>query len=95
MIPLAVVQPDDPPRIFSDVHGRVFRRTGYCCRCGECCINPDAPGGMCPLWREAGGVGECSERMSPYYLAGCVDWPSKPEHLLGKPSCTYRFERVG
>lgn len=80
-----------------------WRRTGECCRCGDCCkgqfetgeADPAVNGGYCTLFRWAApGEGFCSDRSHPYYLRGCCDWPTKPEHLLDKPRCSYRFEPV-
>lgn len=88
---------EEPEREF--VSGGVrWKRTGHCCRCGECCRgNPftGLNGGYCPLFRwVAEREGECADRKHWYYLAGCCEWPSKPEHLLDKPECTYSFSRV-
>lgn len=93
----SAVTTDEPPREFVLVDGRTVRRTGYCCRCGECCHTGDpfsgADEGPCALFRWVGPtLGACADRHNAYYLSGCVDWPSKPEHLIGKPSCTYQFE---
>lgn len=52
---------------------------------------------MCPLYRlklADGQPGCAGHGTDPFYLAGCVDWPSKPEHIADKPLCTFRFERV-
>jgi hypothetical protein len=89
MPPLPILQPE-PPRQFGQ-----YLRTGYCCRCGDCCKGNPFTGetsGYCPLYREAEGLGECSDRTSAYYQGGCIDWPQKPEHLIPYPDCTYRFE---
>lgn len=82
------------------MEGVTWKRTGDCCRCGECCEsgNPftGQAGVPCPLLhRTADGLTACSDRSHPYYLSGCNVWPSKPEHIVNYPSCTYRFERVG
>lgn len=82
-----------------------WRRIGECVRCGECCIgDPGAfPGRLpvvqdyCPGFRwvdEAARIGECVERDSWYYLHGCITWPTKPEHIVDKPHCSFRFERL-
>lgn len=76
-------------------------REGECNRCGECCksgdpfngeegMNPQFPG-VCPLYRELNGVGECTNRQHHYYLNGCAVWPSQPEHIQDYPSCSYTF----
>jgi hypothetical protein len=75
-------------------------REGECCRCGECCVGdpgredmtrPAPVEGYCPLYRIVDGVGACSDRQHPYYLAGCNVWPSQPSHIADKPSCSYTF----
>lgn len=78
--------------------GKLYRREGECCRCGECCRgNPfDGPDTeYCPLfrWLEE-GVGECTDREHPYYLNGCNVFPSHPGQIADKPSCSYRFVEV-
>jgi hypothetical protein len=81
----------------------VFIRTGECCRCGECCQGDPFLGemgepeieGACPLLTLLpDGLHACSDREHPYYLSGCNIWPSHPDQISDKPSCTYKFERV-
>lgn len=76
-------------------------RSGECCRCGECCSGdpfngeegPAVVPEACPLYRIIGGHGHCSGYgVHPYYLNGCNVWPSHPNQIMDKPSCTYRFE---
>src|SRR5574341_1295129 len=91
--------PEEPPRVFIDSSGRAWLRLGYCCRCGECCrgdpFDSDSGREYCPLFRWADEkIGECTDRQHSYYLAGCIDWPTKPENIVDKPLCTYRFESV-
>lgn len=92
-------------RIFShDEDGSVtiYERSGYCCRCGECCVGDPFDGeegepaveGYCPLFRMQGLLGSCSNREHPYYLSGCNVWPSHPNQIEDKPSCTYKFKVV-
>jgi hypothetical protein len=83
---------------------RQYRRIGVCCRCGECCRTGDPVGDgsnvvrgevACALYREdEREEGRCTDRRHPYYLSGCNVWPSKPEHIADKPSCTYSFVEV-
>lgn len=73
----------------------MWQRAGECCRCGECCRgNPftGEPDGWCPLARmEADAKVTCTDREHPYYLAGCVVWPTHPAQIADKPSCSYTF----
>lgn len=75
-----------------------WRREGTCNRCGACCKSGDpftgSPHAPCPIYREVDGVGACSDRTHPYYLAGCNVWPSKPEHIADYPTCSYFFVLV-
>lgn len=91
----------EEPREFTDVQGRRWLRTGYCCQCGECCEgNPFVTGpakaeGMCPIFKWlAPGLGECTDRHNDYYLKACRHWPSKPIHIANRPRCTYKFARI-
>lgn len=91
-LPLISLDAEEPPVRFGE-----FLRTGYCCRCGDCCRGNPYTGsveGHCPHYAVRSGLGECMDRQGAYYLAACKDWPSKPEHLLEHPKCTYRFERT-
>lgn len=93
------VYPAEAPRVVTSADGAAWRREGYCCRCGDCCRG-DATGGArtpdCPNLRvDDEGVASCADRAGAYYLAGCVDWPSKPEHVAPHAACTYVFTRVG
>lgn len=27
----------------------------------------------------------------PYYMSGCIEWPTVPGHIENFPSCTYSF----
>jgi hypothetical protein len=89
--------------------GSRWRRTGHCCRCGQCCEGDPFSGeegtpavaGMCPVFRwetaptaDSPGIGACSNREHRYYLGGCNAWPSLPEHIEDKPLCTFRFQRI-
>jgi hypothetical protein len=56
--------------------------------------------GYCPLfeWRGdkegfcIGHIGAVpAGKENPYYLSGCIAWPSDPLHIADKPSCTYSF----
>jgi hypothetical protein len=75
-------------------------RSGECNRCGDCCKgqfetgieDPTVNGGYCTLFRWAApSIGACMDRQSAYYRKGCCDWPTKPEHLVAHPRCSYRF----
>lgn len=90
--------------IGTDPDGVQWMRSGDCCRCGECCMGDPSSGelgeavveGYCPLFRWlSAGVGDCSDRLHEVYLRGCNVWPSIPQHIEDKPSCTYTFRRVG
>jgi len=80
----------------------VFERKGYCSRCGECCKGDPFNGeeghaiieGYCPLFDLLEGKGHCTDRQHPYYLNGCNVWPTHPDQLADKPSCTYSFTLV-
>lgn len=82
----------------------VYVRTGECCRCGECCrtgdpfagaLGPPAIEGACPLLAlMPDGRHACTDRENPYYLSGCVIWPTHPDQIIDKPGCSYTFERV-
>jgi hypothetical protein len=94
------VYPDESPREHVDHDGTRWRRTGYCCRCGACCVGDPYTGASdvpCPhLVADAGdGLPGCVDRQGAYYLSGCVSWPSVPGHVAHIAECTYRFERVG
>lgn len=89
---------------FVQADGTVWERSGECCRCGECCKGDPFNGELgeapvcdyCPLFRWLqDGRGSCSDRKHPYYLSGCVDYPTRPEQITDKPSCSYTFARVG
>lgn len=73
-----------------------WRRVGYCCRCGECCIDGD--GTPCPIYklfrREPNGTATCTDRNHPFYLGGCNTFPVRPVDVEPFPSCTYSFEQV-
>jgi hypothetical protein len=81
---------NEPEQICKQHDGTVYKRTGYCCHCGQCCIG-------CPIaalvWTSE-GKSKCSQRSSSYYLNGCNVWPSFPGHISDKPKCTYKFEKV-
>lgn len=80
-----------------------FVRTGECCRCGQCCMTgdpfegalgePEIPGG-CALLTLLPDGHACKDRQNSYYLSGCNVWPSHPGHIVDKPGCSYKFERV-
>ncbi len=79
---------------FTQSDGSVWRRTGSCARCGQCCIGqPD--GAWCPFLRSDGAVFSCSDRTAANatYAGGCVVWPNTPVQIAAYPSCSYRFER--
>lgn len=79
-------------------------RNGECNRCGECCKSGDPFNGrmgigefglsVCPLLKLIDNLHTCSDRQNNYYLNGCAHWPSRPEHIVNYPSCSYTFEWV-
>lgn len=76
-------------------------RSGECCRCGECCrsgnpldVEPQIEGACALLALLPDGLHACTDREHPYYLSGCNVWPSRPEHVVDYPSCSYTFEAV-
>jgi len=94
------VLPDEPPQHFSRADGSVYRRTGYCNRCGACCRagnyfeeEGEIPG-ACKLYVERDGLGHCSDRADPYYQSACARWPSDPTCIADYPECSYVFERI-
>lgn len=58
--------------------------------------------GMCPLFELHHGapegegfcIGHEPPNQDPYYLAGCVVWPTSPDNIVNYPSCTYSFTWV-
>lgn len=80
-------------------------REGECNRCGECCVG-EPPGehglglpsvhGFCPLYAllSDGKYGCTGHHGHPFYLGGCVDWPTDPVQIADKPSCSYSFKWV-
>lgn len=99
----------EPPRVFTRADGTVWLRTGHCSLCGDCCrgqfetgdCDPDINGGLCSraTWLNDGVGGKifnCLDhgKAGTYWSMGCNEWPTKPEHLLDAPRCTYRFTRV-
>lgn len=85
--------------------GRVWRRSGDCNRCGECCSGDPFNGELgtnvidgivsCPILRKQGdGTSTCSDRGHPYYLNGCNVFPQFPEQVANYPSCSYVFTLV-
>lgn len=85
-------------REFTDVQGRRWLRTGYCCQCGQCCVGDPFTGsaeGYCPLLKWLSPEqGICTDLGNEYRLKACAHWPSKPEHVAQWPQCTYKFERI-
>lgn len=74
-------------------------RSGECNRCGDCCRTGDpftkTPNVLCPVGREnPDGTVTCTNLRHPYFMAGCVVWPTKPEHIADKPRCSFTFEWV-
>jgi hypothetical protein len=77
-------------------------RHGECNRCGECCKSGDPFNGeegvgefpgACPLLSLVDGLHHCLGRdiSHPYYVNGCSQWPSIPEHITAYPSCSFTF----
>lgn len=88
---------------FKQFDGSVYVRTGECNRCGECCRTGDpfngemgepAIPGACPLLALLDGIHTCTDRSNEYYLKGCNVWPTHPNQIIDKPSCSYKFERI-
>jgi len=93
---------EDPTAVTYSHHDGIFIRTGECCRCGECCWGdpflgqegePEIPG-ACPLLGFHDGSYHCKDRQHPYYLMGCNIFPSHPDQIADKPSCSYVFTKV-
>lgn len=75
---------DDVNNIFKDVDG-----------------NWNSPGleqvvpGKCAYFRWGeDGLAQCLGRDTEYYKSGCNQSPSKIEHTLDWPDCTYAFEKL-
>lgn len=89
---------EPPQEFFNKTTGERWRREGYCCQCGDCCIGDFETGegdGPCPLLkRMTADKAICSDRQHWYYLRGCNVWPSKPEHIKDLPRCTYKFTKL-
>lgn len=85
------VNPNEEPRIHTTSDGVVWRRTGYCCQCGECCIG-------CPvlLWITENVRGVCKEKLLgiPQSCGQDDTWPPTPAHISNLKKCTYKFEEV-
>lgn len=81
-------------------------RCGNCCDDSENIFkhvdgNGNAPGleqvvsGKCAYFRWGeDGLAQCIGRDTNYYKNGCIFAPSKIEHLIGWPDCTYKFEKI-
>lgn len=99
---LPVVQ-EDVSIDFVDADENTWRRSGYCCRCGDCCRGDPFNGtqgtgpveGYCPFFSwESEGVGQCNGREGYYYSIGCNVFPGEPDIVAAHPQCTYRFDLV-
>lgn len=94
------ILPDPTNGIFTDENGVSWRREGYCCMCGSCCVgNPETgePEGMCPKYVDNGdGTGLCSARNTDYkyWQNACRLWPQHPQTVQGHDKCTYTFTKV-
>lgn len=90
----------DEPKDFIDHEGIVWRRTGYCCGCGACCVGDpeDSKAVMCSKFvPNADGIGgKCSVYGGSYwyYQSACKHWPGHPSAIKDKPECTYKFEAI-
>jgi hypothetical protein len=69
-------------------------------RCSEIMATrqPERPG-ACPLLQFHIGAPEgdtscVGHGHDPYYLSGCVDWPTDPAHIKDYDRCTFTFEWV-
>lgn len=80
-------------------------RTGECCRCGDCCTDPDrdteretglaqSVPGYCVYfrWIVEGVLSKCVGRDSAYYKRGCNVFPAEPKPTLTR--CSYTFVEV-
>jgi hypothetical protein len=80
----------------------MWRRSGSCCKCGDCCRGPidDLPeqtDGACPyLGKEHNGERLCAIHgtVGTYWAHGCNVWPSDPVHIENYKRCTFRFEWI-
>jgi hypothetical protein len=92
--------PSDPPVVMTFPNGRRVRISGYCCLCGDCCESGNPYTGdhtPCPHFKRLSPEqGICTDRSeaNSYYQHACRLWPSKPEHPLAYPRCTYVVEDV-
>jgi len=51
--------------------------------------------GKCAYFRwDSNGQADCTGRDTLYYQNGCAFAPSKPDHILNWPNCTYIFEKI-
>lgn len=83
---------NEEPIIQTTHDGITYKRTGYCCQCGECCHG-------CPalMWLEQNKRGICADRVIGLKQRCGQDlktWPTAPEQIQNYPSCTYKFEVV-
>lgn len=75
---------DDSENVFKDVDG-----------------NGNVPGleqvvpGKCAYFRwDENNLAVCLGRETEYYKNGCAYIPTKPEHVLEWPDCSYNFEKI-
>jgi len=80
---------NEEPKVYKHHDGDVLR-TGYCCQCGQCCI--DCPVKLLKQLSKDRFI--CSDRKNTYYLAGCNVWPTHPSQIVAYPKCTYKFEMI-
>jgi hypothetical protein len=83
---------NEPPLVQKTHDGKVYRRTGYCCQCGECCRD-------CPMlqWVIKNTRGICLDRINNRRQQCGQDirgWPHIPEHIKNLSKCTYKFEDI-
>lgn len=81
---------DEPSVILNQHDGRVYKRTGYCCHCGQCCID-------CPMlvWITKNEIGLCGNRLRNEKQECGQDllcWPECPENVEKCDKCTYKFQ---
>lgn len=99
---LPILSGDEPVQDFKMSDGTIWRRTGYCCRCGECCFGDvftkdSKPDQRCSMYEEQrDGTGMCKDRTEKnwYYHQGCNVFPQVPSQVTDYPSCTYKFTLV-
>lgn len=77
---------DDPENIFQTIDGN-FQPIAE--------PLPQVVPGKCAYFRwSEDGLAMCTGRDTLYYKQGCAFAPSKPEHVVNWPDCSYKFEKI-